>query len=232
MKILALDTATDACSAALFINGEIREEFAVTPREHTKLILPMIDRLMAEAGIKPVQLDAIALSRGPGSFTGVRIATGVAHGIAFGADLPVALVSTLGAIAQDFFNQHEAVDTSFTAMDARMSEIFWGVYRRNALGLAELLGEEVVTPASEVLFPEVLGYGVGSGWAVYADSLHGRLGALVQGVCSDVWPRAAAVAQLGAYYFANGLAVPVEQAMPVYLRDKVAKTQAERAALL
>lgn len=232
LKILALDTATDACSAALFINGEIREEFAVMPREHTKLILPMIDRLMAEAGMKPGQLDAIALSRGPGSFTGVRIATGVAHGIAFGADLPVALVSTLGAIAQDFFNRHEAVATSFTAMDARMSEIFWGVYQRNALGLAELLGEEAVTPASEALFPEVLGYGVGSGWSVYADSLHARLGALVQGVCSDVLPRAAAVAQLGAFYFANGLAVPVEQAMPVYLRDKVAKTQAERAALL
>ena len=232
MKILALDTATDACSAALFLNGEIREEFAVTPREHTKLILPMIDKLLAEAGLKPMQLDAIALSRGPGSFTGVRIATGVAHGIAFGADLPVALVSTLGALAQDFFNQHETVETAFTAMDARMNEIFWGVYQRNALGLAELQGEEAVTPASEVLFAEVFGFGVGSGWAVYAECLQARLGGLVQGVCSEVLPRAAAVAQLGAYYFANGLAVPVEQALPVYLRDKVAKTQAERAALL
>ena len=232
MKILALDTATDACSAALFIDGEIREEFAVTPREHTKLILPMIDRLMVEAGLKPMQLDAIALSRGPGSFTGVRIAAGVAHGIAFGADLPVALVSTLGAIAQDFFNQHQTVDTSFTAMDARMSEIFWGVYQRNALGLAQLLGEEAVTPATEVQFPELFGYGVGSGWAVYADSLHARLGSRIRGVSSDLLPRAAAVAQLGAYFFANGLAVSVEQAMPVYLRDKVAKTQAERVALL
>ena len=230
MKILALDTATDACSAALFINGEIREEFAVTPREHTKLILPMIDRLMAEAGLKPKQLDAIALSRGPGSFTGVRIATGVAHGIAFGADLPVALVSTLGAIAQDFFNRQAAAATSFTAMDARMGEIFWGVYQRNSLGLAELLGEETVTPATEVIFPDVPGYGVGSGWEVYAESLRARLGSLVEGVSGDVRPRAAAVAQLGAYYYANGLAVPVEQAMPVYLRDKVAKTQAERAA--
>ena len=148
------------------------------------------------------------------------------------SDLPVALVSTLGAIAQDFFNRHEAVDIAFTAMDARMSEIFWGVYQRNALGLAALLDEEAVTPATEVLFPEMSGYGVGSGWAVYAENLQARLGALVQGISSDVWPRAAAVAQLGAYYFANGLAVPVEQAMPVYLRDKVAKTQAERAALL
>ena len=230
MKILAVETATNACSAALFINGEIREEFAVTPREHTKLILPMIDKLMAEAGLKPSELDAVALSRGPGSFTGVRIATGVAHGIALGADVPVALVSTLGALAQDFFNRHEDVARAFTAMDARMSEIFWGVFQRNALGLAELLGEEAVTPAGEVVFPEVLGYGVGSGWAVYAEVLQARLGALVQGVSSEVWPRAAAVAQLGAYYFANGLAVPVEEAMPVYLRDKVAMTQAERAA--
>ncbi|MBS4052492.1 MAG: tRNA (adenosine(37)-N6)-threonylcarbamoyltransferase complex dimerization subunit type 1 TsaB, partial [Methylomonas sp.] len=135
MKLLAVETSTDACSAALFIDGEIREKFELAPREHTKLILPMIDSLMADAQLKPQHLDAVALSRGPGSFTGVRIATGVAHGIAFGADIPVVLVSTLAAIAQDFFNRRPE-DVAFTAMDARMNEIFWGVYQRNALGLA------------------------------------------------------------------------------------------------
>ncbi|MDD2738561.1 MAG: tRNA (adenosine(37)-N6)-threonylcarbamoyltransferase complex dimerization subunit type 1 TsaB [Methylomonas lenta] len=227
MKLLAVETSTDACSAALFVDGEIREKFELAPREHTKLLLPMIDALMADAALKPQQLDAVALSRGPGSFTGVRIATGVAHGIAFGADIPVVLVSTLAAIAQGFFNQQD-VDLSFTAMDARMNEIFWGVYQRNAIGLAELLGNESVTPAADVVFPERFGFGVGSGWAVQGDVLRARLGDKLQGVVSEAWPHAACIAQLAAYDFANGLAVPVEQAMPVYLRDKVAKKQSER----
>ena len=227
MKLLAVETSTDACSAALFIDGEIREKFELAPREHTQLILPMIDGLMADAQLKPQQLDAVALSRGPGSFTGVRIATGVAHGIALGADVPVVLVSTLAAIAQDFFNRNEA-DVAFTAMDARMDEIFWGVYQRNALGLAQLLGNEAVTPAAEALFPEIFGFGVGSGWKVHVETLRTRLGQWTQGIDSEVWPHAACIAQLGAYDFANGLAVPVEQAMPVYLRDKVAKKQSER----
>ena len=227
MKLLAVETSTDACSAALFIDGEIRERFALAPREHTKLILPMIDELMSDAQLKPQQLDAVGLSRGPGSFTGVRIATGVAHGIAFGADVPIVLVSTLAAIAQGFFNQHE-INLSFTAMDARMDEVFWGVYQRNSLGLAELLGEEAVSPPNHVIFPENSGFGVGSGWAVHGETLGNRLAARLQGIVSDIWPHAACVAQLGAYDFANGLAVPVEQAMPVYLRDKVAKKQSER----
>lgn len=229
MKLLAVETSTDACSAALFLDGEIREKFQLAPREHTKLILPMIDALMADVQLKPQQLDAVALSRGPGSFTGVRIATGVAHGIAFAADIPVVLVSTLAAIAQGFFNQQD-VDLSFTAMDARMNEIFWGVYQRNPLGLAALLGEEAVTPAAEIVLPadDRTGFGVGSGWAVQGEVLQALLGDKLQGVVSEVWPHAACIAQLAAYDFANGLAVLVEQAMPVYLRDKVAKKQSER----
>ena len=228
MKLLAVETSTDACSAALFIDGAISEKFALAPREHTKLILPMIDQLMADAQLIPQQLDAIGLSRGPGSFTGVRIAGGVVQGIAYGAELPVVPVSTLAAIAQDFFNHRADAALSFTAMDARMNEIFWGVYQRNPLGLAELVGVEVVTPAGEVTFPDQAGFGVGSGWGVYADLLGQRLGERVQGIEVEVWPRAACIAQLAAYGFANGLAVAVEQAMPVYLRDKVAKKQSER----
>ncbi|MGY6274957.1 tRNA (adenosine(37)-N6)-threonylcarbamoyltransferase complex dimerization subunit type 1 TsaB [Methylomonas sp. MgM2] len=295
MKLLAVETSTDACSAALYVDGETIENFEIAPRQHTKLILPMIDRLMADAQLKPQQLDGVALSRGPGSFTGVRIATGVVHGIAFGADLPVALVSTLAAIAQDFFNRHKKgaaqgcasaaksrmlaeaaaqgcasaaksrmlaeaaaqgcasvaksrmlaeaaaqgcasaagggtpeATVSFTAMDARMDEIFWGVYRRDDAGLAKLIGREAVTPAAEAVFPELEGFGVGSGWAVYGETLSKRLGRRVQGTETRIWPRAACIAQLGVYDFANGIAVPVEQAMPVYLRDKVAKKQSER----
>lgn len=227
MKLLAVETSTEACSAALYVDGDIREKFALAPREHTRLILPMIDELMADAQLRPQQLDAMALSRGPGSFTGVRIAAGVVQGIAFGADLPVVPVSTLAAIAQDFFNQY-AINVSFTAMDARMGEIFWGVYQKDRDGMARLLGEEAVTPASEVIFPEIAGAGVGSGWAVYYAELSRRLDALLLTTEAQKLPRAAAIAQLGADGYGRNRAVAVEQAMPVYLRDKVAKKESER----
>jgi tRNA threonylcarbamoyladenosine biosynthesis protein TsaB len=228
MKLLAVETSTEACSAALFIDGEIRERFELAPQKHTRLILPMIDGLMAEAGLKPRQLDALAFSRGPGSFTGVRIATGVIQGIALGADLPVVPVSTLAAIAQDFFD-HNDDNAAFVAMDARMGEIFWGVYRRDALGYAELIGDEAVTPADSVEFPDLAGVGIGSGWGVYPQELMARLGGLVSRYQAELLPRAGAIARLGARGFEQGLAVAVEQAMPVYLRDKVAKTELERS---
>lgn len=230
MKILAVETSTDACSAALLIDGEIQEKFAVRPKEHTKLILPMVDQLMAEAQLLPQQLDAIAFSRGPGSFTGVRIAGSVVQGIAFGADLPVAPVSTLAAIAQDFFNTRPQAEVAFTAMDARMNQIFWAMHQKNTLGLAELIGEETVTDANDIVFSDRYGYGIGSGWGVYQAQLLHRLADRVLGIEIEVWPRASTVAQLGAYCYSQGLLVNVEQAMPVYLRDKVAKTQSERNA--
>jgi tRNA threonylcarbamoyladenosine biosynthesis protein TsaB len=241
MKLLAVETATEACSAALYIDGVIYERFELAPKEHTRLILPMIDSLMSDAGLKPQQLDALAFGCGPGSFTGVRIATGVIQGIAFGADLPVVPVSTLAAIAQDFFDKNDdkakgerlkeepsTFNVAFTAMDARMGEIFWGVYQRDEQGFAELIGKESVTPAVDVEFPDRLGVGVGSGWGVYRQELMIRLAGRVSYCENDNLPRAGAIARLGARGFGQGLAVPVEQAMPVYLRDKVAKKESER----
>ncbi len=227
MKLLAVETSTEACSAALIIDSEVAERFELAPKEHTKLILPMIDSLMAEAGLKPKQLDALAFSRGPGSFTGVRIATGVIQGIALGADLPVVPVSTLAALAQDFF-ENNPQDAAFVAMDARMEEIFWGVYRCDSAGYAELMGSEVVTPADFVDFPELLGVGIGSGWGVYPQELMSRLVNRVIRYEAERLPRARAIAKLGVRGFELGLAVPVEQAMPVYLRDKVARKESER----
>ncbi|WP_305907676.1 tRNA (adenosine(37)-N6)-threonylcarbamoyltransferase complex dimerization subunit type 1 TsaB [Methylomarinum sp. Ch1-1] len=227
MKLLAVETSTEACSAALYVDGEIQEKFALAPREHTKLILPMIDELMAGAQLSPQQLDAVAFSRGPGSFTGVRIATGIIQGIAFGADLPVVPVSTLAAIAQDYFNQNR-INVAFTAMDARMGEIFWGVYQQDRQGYARLLGKEAVTPALDVVFPDIAGAGVGSGWGVYRQELATRLGSLLLATDAKKLPRAAAIVQLGADGFSNEQAVAVEEAMPVYLRDKVAKKESER----
>lgn len=229
MKLLAVETATEACSAALIIDGEVRERYQHAPKEHTKLILPMVDELMAEAGLLPTQLDAMAFGCGPGSFTGVRIATGVAHGIALGADLPVVPVSTLAALAQDYFSRNPA-EVAFVGMDARMQEIFWGVYQKNTAGFAELIGSEAVTPAGQVSFPDLQGAGVGSAWRVYQAILSGRLGDRVEPIEAEVWPRAGAIAVLAAESARLGRAVPVEQAMPVYLRDKVAQTEAERRA--
>jgi tRNA threonylcarbamoyladenosine biosynthesis protein TsaB len=177
----------------------------------------------------------LAFSCGPGSFTGVRIATGVIQGIAFGADLPVVPVSTLAAIAQDFFDNSSksqaglsAFNIAFTAMDARMGEIFWGVYQRDEQGFAKLVGKEAVTLAANVEFPDISGTGVGSGWGVYKQELMSRLAGRVSYCEIDNLPRAGAIARLGVRGFEHGLAVAVEQAMPVYLRDKVAKKEVER----
>ncbi len=243
MKLLAVETSTDACSAALYIDGGISERFELTPKEHTRLILPMIDALMREANLKPQQLDALAFSCGPGSFTGVRIATGVIQGIAMGADLPVVPISTLAAIAQSFFDKNivneryveqendydqSELNVAFTAMDARMGEIFWGVYQRDLRNVANLIGKESVGPACEVVFPFINGVGVGSGWNVYDQELMSCLGGKVSYYESNHLPRASAIARLGVLGFEQGNAVAVEQAMPVYLRDKVAKKESER----
>ncbi|WP_394752506.1 tRNA (adenosine(37)-N6)-threonylcarbamoyltransferase complex dimerization subunit type 1 TsaB [Crenothrix sp.] len=233
MKLLAVETATEACSAALFVDGEMLERFEIAPQQHTKLILPMIDSLLAQAGLKPADLDALAFGCGPGSFTGVRIATGVIQGIAFGLDIPVVPVSTLAALAQGFFNHNAAdLDVVFSAMDARLGEIFWGVYQRDGQGFAQLIGQEAVTPASSVISSEVQGVGVGSAWAVYQDELKICLGDKVNYYETQHLPSAGNVAQLGVYGFEQGLAVSAESAIPVYLRDKVAKTELERKALI
>lgn len=229
MKLLAVETATEACSAALFIDGNVLERFKIAPQQHTQLILPMIDSLLAEAGIKQSDLDGLAFGCGPGSFTGVRIATGVIQGIAFALDLPVVPVSTLAALAQDFFNTNTSnLNVVFSAMDARLGEIFWGVYQRDAQGYAQLIGDEAVTPASLVIAPELCGAGIGSGWAIYENELTPRLANKVSYFEAQHLPHARTVAQLGVRGFDQGLAVSAEFAMPVYLRDKVAKTELER----
>lgn len=227
MKLLAVDTSTEACSAALYADGQVIERFQLTPRTHTKVIMSMIDSIMAEAQITRAQLDGLAFGRGPGSFTGIRIATGVIHGLALGLDLPVVPVSTLAAMAQDYFSKHPE-DVAFVAMDARMDEVFWGVYQRVAGGSVELLGKEMVSPADSVIYPELKGAGVGSGWKVYPQTLADRLKGWVTEIEADYLPTSAAIALLGVNDFNKGLAVDVELAQPVYLRDKVAKKESER----
>jgi tRNA threonylcarbamoyladenosine biosynthesis protein TsaB len=223
MILLAVETATDACSAALVIGDETIERFKIAPRAHTQLILPMIDELFAEAEIGINQVDAMAFGRGPGAFTGVRIAAGVTQGIAFAVDLPVTPVSTLAALAQGC-----DADRVLVAVDARMNEVYWGAYQRNPEGLMTVRGGECVVPPGEAPLPEqpqssgAQWYGAGSGWSIYATALKERCGGLASVRDGERLPHARDVAHLGMAAFQAGQAVSAEQALPVYLRDQVA----------
>lgn len=222
MIVLAIETATEACSAALFHDGAILERYRVAPREHHRLILGMLDSLLAESGFGLGRVDALAFGRGPGSFTGVRIAAGVVQGIAFAADLPVVPVSTLAALADEAIGE-TGLEYAFPCLDARMQEVYFALYRRNAEGYPELLGEERVLPPQDVVFPPGSGIGIGSGWATYGERLRELAGKRLVMVLANRFPRARAVARLGAQLQELGRSVAAEQALPVYLREDVVK---------
>lgn len=227
MKILAIETATESCSAALFIDGSVTVRERIAPREHATLILSMCDELLTEAGLKPVALDAVAFGRGPGSFTGVRVATGVIQGIAFAADLPVAPVSSLAALAQGA-RRRDGADRILTAIDARMGEVYWGAYVASD-GLVEPVAEErVLSPEAITLPVEGEWFGVGSGWATYREILTRRVEGRLSGVAAERFPVAHDVALLAARMVEQGETVPAEQALPVYLRDNVANKPGNR----
>ncbi|WJW76540.1 tRNA (adenosine(37)-N6)-threonylcarbamoyltransferase complex dimerization subunit type 1 TsaB [Thiohalobacter sp. IOR34] len=222
MKLLALDTATEACSAALLVDGELRETSRVEPRGHARLLLAMIETLLAEAGLSPGQLDGLAFGRGPGSFTGLRIAAGVAQGIAFAADLPVLPVSTLATLAQGA--RDAALEGVLAAIDARMQEVYWGVYRSGAEGLVELEGEERVCAPAAVTVPAGGRWrGAGTGWGSYGEALAARCAGLqLVAVEPGALPHARDMLPLAAAALRVGGGLPAEQAQPVYLRNNVA----------
>lgn len=227
MKLLAIETATEACSVALYLDGEVREDFRIAPREHASLVLGMAEHLLAEAGLKVGQMDAIAFGRGPGAFTGVRIATSVAQGMAFAAELPVVPVSTLAALAQGGYREYGWMRL-VAAIDARMNEVYWGSFEC-ADGLAQLQQEEGVFPPESV--PALQGadwYGIGSGWLTYADQLTERLGSSIVERCGEAVPHAQDVAVLAADAVTKGMCVPAEQALPIYLRDQVVQRPAAK----
>ncbi len=220
MKILALETATDACSAALWLDGEVEETLRLAPREHAALLLPMVQSLLAGAGLTLGRLDALAFGRGPGSFTGLRIAAGMAQGLAFGAGLPVVPVSTLAALAQGTARE-QGVDRVLAALDARMQEVYWGAYRLQGAHVVAA-AQEIVCPPTAVPPPPGAGEwaGAGSGWLAWGEALRAATGA--SRVFADQRPQARDVASLAATGLAAGEAVAPEQVRPVYLRDQVA----------
>ncbi len=230
MNILAIDTSSDACSAALISGQEHYLEYTVEPRAHTRLILPMVESVLAQGGITLQAVDALAFGRGPGAFTGVRIATGIVQGLALAADKPVVAVSTLAALAQQAYVEQGA-EQVLVAVDARMAEVYWGAYTL-ADGVMQLRGEEYVLAPEAAPLPEVTDagawHGTGSGWAAYA-ALPARFAACVSAFSAQQLPSAAYIAALAVSGYARGEAVSADQAQPVYLRNKVAQTMQERA---
>ncbi|WP_375753197.1 tRNA (adenosine(37)-N6)-threonylcarbamoyltransferase complex dimerization subunit type 1 TsaB [Vibrio sp. HN007] len=222
-KILALDTSTENCSVALLVGDKIysRSEFA--PRDHTKKVLPMVDELLKEAGLKLADLDALAFGQGPGSFTGVRIGIGIAQGLAFGAELPMIGISTLEAMAQGTYRKHGA-QKAVCAIDARMSEVYWGRYERQENGEWNTVEEEQVIPpevvAEQVEADEHIWKSAGTGWDAYSEALSALKLSIEP---SEVlYPDAEDIVYLAKFKLEKGETTPVEESSPVYLRDKVA----------
>jgi len=223
MKVLAVDTATEACSAALYVEGEIKEEFQLAPQQHTQLILKMVDTLLQQADLKVTDLDALAFGRGPGSFTGVRIATGVVQGLAFAADLPVVPVSTLASMAQYTYQQHQH-EKVLSGIDARMGGMYWGCYQPGENGLMQLVGKEQVSPPEAVVLADKEQWvGAGSAWGSYTEQLSEGLSTAITHQYPEYLPHSSTIAELAAYAHSQGQSVPAAQAQPVYLRDDVAK---------
>lgn len=216
--LLALDTATEACSVALLHDGKVLSHYEVIPRLHAQRLLPMIKDLMAEAGIAMSALDAIAFGRGPGAFTGVRIAIGVVQGLAFALERPVLPVSNLAVLAQRAYREHGAVQVA-SAIDARMDEVYWGCYRETA-GEMRLVGSEAVLPPEQVALPvDASGewFGSGTGWG-YAE----RMPVSLVGQDATMLPHALDLLTLATFAWNRGESIPADDAQPVYLRDKVA----------
>ena len=252
MKILAIDTATEACSAALYIDDEagnenISSRYQLAPREHSRLILKMIDELLAQAELSVDKLDAIAFGQGPGSFMGLRIASGVVQGIAFAHDIPVIPVSTLKAIAQRAYEDTGSQNV-IAAIDARMDEVYWAAYSLKE-NRWHLHGEESVISPDKITLPEmpeqsgepgidepVAGksgagkdsvaknwVGAGSGWASYQDRLLKAADCRLPTILTDCLPSAKAIVKLAVDELKSGKTVTAARAVPVYIRNDVAK---------
>ena len=220
--LLALDTATEACSVALLHNGQVLSHYEVIPRLHAQRLLPMIKQLLADAGVPLSALDAIAFGRGPGAFTGVRIAIGVVQGLAFALERPVLPVSNLAVLAQRSLREHGAQQVA-AAIDARMDEVYWGCYQQSA-GEMRLLGSEAVLAPEQVSLPAGVGgdwFGAGTGWG-YAD----RLPVTVTGQDAGMLPHALDLLTLARFAWDRGEGIAADLAQPVYLRDKVATPKA------
>ena len=224
MRILALETSTEYCSVALLQYGVTIDRCERVGQKHSELLMPMLESLLQDAGCTIRDMDGIAFGTGPGSFTGVRIACGVTQGLAFGANLPVAGICTLLALAEATGYQRV-----IAALDARMGELYFAAYEKHDAGWVAVIAPCLCKPEAA---PRVSGdgwFGTGSGFAAHEDVMRSRYA--LCGVDLAAVPQAAAIAALGAVQLASGAAVDAAQALPFYLRDKVALKTAERELL-
>jgi tRNA threonylcarbamoyladenosine biosynthesis protein TsaB len=231
MRILAVDAATERCSVALLSGEELTGRVAERGPAHAEQILGMVDGVLAEAGVSLSMLDGIAASIGPGAFTGIRISVAVAQGLAFGADLPVIPVTTLEALA--YQSMRSGAAHALACLDARMGEVYWGCFAADPLyGLVATSAARVGTPDSVVLPAAALPAGgvyrgIGRGFAAYP-ALAALPGLHLTPRDREALPDAREFAVLGARRLRNGEGRDPADLSPLYLRDKVALTEAER----
>jgi tRNA threonylcarbamoyladenosine biosynthesis protein TsaB len=223
MKILAFDTSTEYCSAALLIDQQINFEEVHAGQHHSELILPMISRLLEKSSLDIKQLDGIAFGKGPGSFTGLRIACGVAQGLALGADLPVLGITTLQAMAAAVKGENV-----IACLDARMSEVYCGAYKRSAENWETVIEPGLFSPQNMPLLPNGQWTACGNGFEVYREILQQHYQNQITEIDRIIFPHAREIAQLALPLFEKGLGVDAADALPLYLRNKVALTTQER----
>lgn len=222
-KLLAIDTCTEACSAALLYQGHIQERYQCIPRAHTQLILPMMQALLDEAGLKLHNLDALAFTRGPGSFTGIRIGASIVQASAFAADLPVVPVSSLQCLAQTAYRELQA-EQVFAAIDAHLREVFSASYRLHPeTGLMQACSAEQLCLPQHCVASNLIDFvGVGSGWDRYHDLFETQFKKQLQRWFPQRYSKAYDVAVIAADALQRGALVTAGDALPTYLRETVA----------
>ena len=221
MKILAIDTVTEMCSVALFVDGQILQHSELVKQSHTDVILPMIEQLLSEANIHLNALDAIAFTRGPGSFTGLRVCAGVTQGLALAYDIPVVPVSSLAVLAQGAWRLDNAKQV-LACIDARRGEVYWACYQL-ADELMQLIGQEQVSsPLSVHTATNTSWHGVGTGFDTFQAELNNNPAVSLSSVQAQRFPLAQDVLPLAIQAVINKEFVEASAALPVYLRDNVA----------
>ncbi len=230
MNLLAIDTATEALSAALWLDGEIIERYSVVTREHAAKLPLLVPDLMAEAGLSLRQLDGLVCGIGPGSFAGVRIGVSYVKGLALGLNLSVIGVTSLAMLAQAALVENPEA-TALSAIDARMDEVYFGAYRL-VDGLATAVQADAVSPASAITVPPATAFvATGSGWGVHRAALLAMLPNVPQTIEAEAFPHAAAALTIAAKLFAAGQGGDAALLVPAYLRNQVALTKIEQQAL-
>ncbi len=220
MNILAFDTSTEACSAALLReDGQLFSEFELAPRQHTRLLPKMMDSVLAAAQCSKSSINYCAFANGPGAFTGIRIAASTAQGIGIALNIPLIAVSTLATLAQVSLDRHGG-DSTLVALDARMGEVYWAVYRRDANGLARIVDSEMLDRVNDVVIDSFTGHGAGHGWLLGRDVWKQKRSMLID---AELLPEASALLKLAKQAVSNRQFCAADKITINYLRNKVAE---------